>query len=876
MTLQVPGERASGSAASRFAYDVFVVHADAPADDAFVNGYLLAKLELAPERVLRLQTLELARFIPEEIERGVRSSRVTIVVLSAAYMDEHWAAFGEQLAVYASVARGVHGVLLPLLLEDCKLTMHVESLVKLDFREPSPKSWDAEIDRLRGYLERSAVPEPNLACPYPGMRPFTEGDAGRFFGREAELDNIVYRLRHGEREIYIIGASGSGKSSLIGAGLLPRLTRGTEGLSHFHVRNFRPGEWPLERLAGALEGDATVPAAAVGQLLARHAPATSLLLVVDQLEELFAIAGDSQRRNFLAAVRVLRADPRCVLLLALRADFYGAFLTSSLWTDNGGRISRIDLGPLCNDSLRVVIERPARNLGVYVEPQLVSRLLDEAAPEPGALPLLQETLFQLWGKRRHCLLAFADYRALSDGARTGLALAVEKHADFVLGRLTSAQKGIAFRILLRLVNFGEGRADTRRQQPRDALRSEGETAASFDAALQSLVDQRLVTVTGDDRHSDVRVDLAHEILIQAWSTFADWIRTWRIQEQRRRELEAAAAVWRASGGGDDGVLGRVRLAAAVAWREESAKDLGHTPDLGAFLVASEAARFRALRQRRRARLLVVAVPCSVAIAAVMSMLALVATHNASEAERQRSAAEDQRNKHNYLVAELAQLYQDIGSQQVIENERPLQALPYLVAAREAKETSGGTPSTALRMLFAAAIRNLPITPPLQHREGVRSAAFSPDGARVVTASGDRSARVWDAATGKSLSPPLQHQEGVRGAAFSPDGTRVVTASWDKTARIWDATTGQQLSPPLEHRGPVVSAAFSFDGTRVVTASWDNTARVWDAATGTPISPPLEHQGPVVSAAFSSDGTRVVTTSWDDTARVWDAVTGTPL
>jgi len=129
------------------------------------------------------------------------------------------------------------------------------------------------------------------------MRPFTEGDAGRFFGREAELDNIEYRLRHGERELYVIGASGSGKSSLIGAGLIPRLTRGIEGLPRFLVRSFRPGERPLERLAGALGGDVSEPATAVEQLLARHAPATSLLLVIDQLEELFAIAGDAERRQ---------------------------------------------------------------------------------------------------------------------------------------------------------------------------------------------------------------------------------------------------------------------------------------------------------------------------------------------------------------------------------------------------------------------------------------------------------------------------------------------------------------------------------------------------------------------------------------------------
>jgi hypothetical protein len=143
-----------------------------------------------------------------------------------------------------------------------------------------------------------------------------------------------------------------------------------------------------------------------------------------------------------------------------------------------------------------------------------------------------------------------------------------------------------------------------------------------------------VTVTGDDQRRDVRVDLAHEILIQAWSTFADKIRTARAHEQRRRDLEVAAAAWRASGSGDDGLLGPVRLAGAVAWREESAQDLGHTADLAAFLAASEATQFWATRQRRCTRLLLVAVPFAVVIACVMSMLAFVVFRNPNKAEEE--------------------------------------------------------------------------------------------------------------------------------------------------------------------------------------------------------------------------------------------------
>jgi WD40 repeat protein/serine/threonine protein kinase/tetratricopeptide (TPR) repeat protein len=174
----------------------------------------------------------------------------------------------------------------------------------------------------------------------------------------------------------------------------------------------------------------------------------------------------------------------------------------------------------------------------------------------------------------------------------------------------------------------------------------------------------------------------------------------------------------------------------------------------------------------------------------------------------------------------------------------------------------------------------PITPPLKHYSAVNHAAFSPDGRRVVTASRELfewgEARVWDAATGQPVTPPLKHEDAVNHAEFSPDGRRVVTASLDKTARVWDATSGQPIIPPLKHYSAVNHAAFSPDGRRIVTASGDGAAGVWDAETGQSITPVLKHERAVNHAAFSPDGRRIVTASDDKTARVWDAETGQPV
>lgn len=455
------------------AFDLLVLYADA--DAGFVHGYLVPALNIPSDRLLLIDQLLLGGVMVAELERAVAASRFTIAVLSPAYLQDRWAMCGELLASHASVD---DVRVIPLRLTDCRLPLRLEARNALDFTDPV--RWESETARLRA-LVRTRAPAPDtIACPYPGMRPFTPEEADRFFGREKEIAELVDRLDRGEREIYVIGPSGAGKSSLVQAGLLPTLLRGTSRLGReFAVRTMRPDEWSVTLL--------------------RRAPSEGRTLVfVDQLEELFTRMDEAERRSFIAAIYLLRDDPMHHLLFALRAELYGALMESALWP--GHTISRLDVAPLRGQALARAITGPALAVGVHLEPRLCDRLVADAAAEPGALPLVQETLRALWDHRRHRLLGLAEYEAQGDGSG-GLHVAISRRADATMRTFTVAQQVLARRILLRLVSFGEGRPNTRRRQALAALHAAGDDEDQLVHVLS-----RLAGGNGERRPHGARLD----------------------------------------------------------------------------------------------------------------------------------------------------------------------------------------------------------------------------------------------------------------------------------------------------------------------------------------------------------------------------------
>jgi hypothetical protein len=384
-----------------FAHDLFISCAEA--DRAWVEGYLLDALTQAGVRCHTEAAFALG--VPRllEFERAVQESRRTLLVLSPAYLAEGFTQLTDLLAQSYGLETATWPVI-PLILRPVELPLRLALLTALDATDPA--DWPPAIARLCVELQRAAPgPAPRPSCPYPGMVPFGEEDSERFFGREREAQELLERLRL-HPFLAVIGPSGSGKSSLVFAGLIPALRRsGLFGPGGWLVRTVRPGEAPLAALAAALGGDPANLAETVPALLATQPDARRLLLVVDQFEELFTLAR-ADVEPFQRALLRLAESPKstdqetdkrminCWVVLTVRADFYPDLMVTPLWPEL--QAHRAEVLPLDKDGLRQAIVRPAEKAGVFIESALVERLVADAAGEPGVLPLVQEALVLLW------------------------------------------------------------------------------------------------------------------------------------------------------------------------------------------------------------------------------------------------------------------------------------------------------------------------------------------------------------------------------------------------------------------------------------------------------------------------------------------------
>ncbi len=384
------------------------------------------------------------------------------------------------------------------------------------------------------------------------------------------------------------------------------------------------------------------------------------------------------------------------------------------------------------------------------------------------------------------------------------------------------------------------------------------------------------------------LDVSHEALIRGWPRLRGWLDEDRAGLRLQRRITETAEEWQRSSRDNDLLYRGARLIQAQEWRERHEVELNplerefldesivlkqrleehervqQQRELEAAQKLAEAERRRAEEQikgRRRQRYFSYGLAVLVFVTGIIAVVAMKQRSAAQNAEKKTSEVA---SRENVSLAEYSE-----------ETGKNTQAFAHLAQALRLN------PENRKAITFTAAMLtqlswHVPLTGSLRHDASVTSEQFSPDGQRVVTTSYDRTARLWDAASGKPIGEPMKHQDMVRSAQFSRDGQRVVTASDDRTARLWDAASGKPIGEPMKHEDTVISAEFSPDGHRVMTASNDKTARFWDAASGKPIGEPMKHEDIVDSAEFSPDGHRVVTASRNRTARLWDAASGKPI
>jgi WD40 repeat protein len=742
-------------------------------------------------------------------------------------------------------------------------------------------------------------------CPYRGLELFDVEHAPLFFGREALTEWLLDALKRKpsgaeNRFLAIVGASGSGKSSLARAGLMAALKDGKlEGSAAWSRAICRPGSEPFFSLAKALTTIATQSVGSVvfdrlqgrkdgarslhvaaGLVLGEPPRAERLVVLVDQFEEVFTICTDEAERGDLIA-NLLHAGTvaggRTIVILTMRADFYPH---CAAYADLAAALSdhQVLVGPMTEDELRRAIERPARQAGLEPGPGLVELLVDDIRGRRGALPLLQFTLQELWRRRdahRMTIQAYHDIGAL-DGA-------LQRKADAVYAGFSPAQQELCRRIFLRLVQPGEGSEDTRRRASfREVLPHDPLQAEAVKAVIARLTDpeSRLVTAERDQPTAgEATLELAHEALIRAWPQLRKWIETDRAGLRTHRRLNEAAQEWAdaTTAAAKEGFLYTgARLAEAAEWSASHSGELSHGE--ASFLAASqdherqrrhddaEKNRRLADAERRRAeeaeaagrrqqklgrRFLMASVVCLL-LALAAGLQTWRATQNEVRAKDQSAIATSRR-----LALAASDQYADLDHRLLLA-----------VEAFRAADTF-----EARNCLYKTLQLNGGVKTFLHVGEGdVESTAFSPDGKTLAVAyrvtdrpfgPGNGTTRgvvLCDLATRKRVGgDPLLVNERAATLALSYDG-RTVAAGYpgdDGGIVLWDLITRKRLTEhPLPlNEGEVMCAAFSLDGKTLAAGYRGGGVVLWDVTTRQRLGndPLIAKEGDVVTIALSRDG-----------------------
>ncbi|NWF70722.1 MAG: TIR domain-containing protein [Chloroflexi bacterium] len=872
----------------------------------------------------------------DEIFKGLEKSEAVVYCISPDAIKSEWC------RREVATARGQNKVVYPIvvvnaleMLEQFPETEWISEIQFITFENRYEQAITELIAALSGRRDAfDDIDADNIPNPFKGLEAFQQTDSHIFFGREdlikKLLDHLRVDIQPGEvRFLAVVGASGSGKSSLVRAGLLPALRAGLlPGSDLWPITLVTPGASPTQSLAARLtpllpsgmtldEAYATLFQYPDGlpQLAARilqNVPdASHMLLVVDQFEEVFTRASDSERQRFidLLYTAATQENSRVLIVITMRADFFGSLSKHALLAELFERENMVIATEMSPSNLRRGIEGPAEAVGLIYDAGLVDRILDDVSQQPGSLPLLQYALKELYLKRDGRKLTLTAYEDIG-----GVQRALAGHAEDIYNELNAAQQDIMRRVLLRLVEVSDGGEATRRRVSRYELAFRGVSDDAVQEVLDLLTaaDSRLLIASreipkkeqGEQEIPTTWLEVSHEALIRQWERFKSWIATDAESLRYGGELLKAARDWERGGKDIAYLLTGNRLKRAEAWLENADAN----PIQRAFVQASvderekqEAAQFAAqqreleARTRTAQRLRRFAIVLGVfAIISTVLLVFLVFSLRAADEANTRAAQQRDEAQSLALAANASRVIRDgendlalalavaalNNSQPPIEAQRALAELAYLPGTR--------------RVLQG-------------HEAAITSLALNAAGTQVLTGSEDFTLILWDIASGTLLqrfgtplsqqgaapAPALSiqresatatptptaaavagHSNRVTAVGLTPDGTHALSAGADNQLLYWDTASGQQIWRESTSV-PVRSIAISPDGQFAALGNTLGNIIMRNLSSGETFTL-TGGAGAVLTLAYSPDGQTLLSGTFNGSLILWDVNARAPL
>jgi WD40 repeat protein/serine/threonine protein kinase len=750
-----------------------------------------------------------------------------------------------------------------------------------------------------------ASPSPRLEVtnPYKGLHAYTEADGDVFFGRQNLIEKLLAHLAE-SRFLAIVGPSGSGKSSLVRAGLIPALRRGAlPNSERWFISEMFPGTHPIEEMEAALlrlavdspptllpqlQEDERGLARVVKRILPQGEG--ELLLVIDQFEELFTLVESEHTRQHILNSLVSAAEDshsRVRVIITLRADFYDRPLRYHAFGELIELNSQVVIPPT-KVELEEAIRLPAEKVGVIVEDRLIPTIINDVYDRPGAFPLLQYALTELFERRQINSMTEIDYEAIG-----GVGGSLGRRAEDLFQQLDSFYQTIAQQMFLRLVTVGEEVLATRRRVSRAELLSIAQVKYSapvetIDQIIDTYGNYRLLSFDHARTTREPTVEIAHEALLIAWPRLQEWIKTSQDDLRQQQHLGTFAQEWLDAGKSPGFLLRESRLDQFAGWAANT--QLALNANEQAYLEASLAARAKrqaeeATRQQREVE----------------------TAQQLAETERKRAQEQAQTTRKLYrralylsgalLVAAIMAVAAVIFAQQAEQQAQ-------LATSRELSQAALNNLETDPELSVLLALQALETTHTIEaeealhqavqaarvvrvfegHSAGVNGVVYSPDGARLATSSSDGTARIWDRLTGQTVATLTGHTAQVFEITFHPGGEIVATGSEDGSVKLWEADTGQELTSlsldtELLEDGVgeqglwVDGVAFSPDGRLLAAGNFQGTVKIWDVESLEEVSSfqLLEF----TSLSFSPDGNQIATAYGFDsgTVSIWEISSG---